>query len=158
MKLPQWLDGELGKIGQRSAERAISRAEAVTAIRDVIIRQDDPAFLRGVVSEFAARALDSWHREHRGSSAVTLAGAQSELFPELPARLFIRPGTAKAVILFTGHDWDTAKAVLENRTSGSINAAKADWAAFEAAYARVRPLLTAGLTTADVADEIRGAA
>jgi hypothetical protein len=158
MNLPDWLRGEMDVIGQRAVAREITRQEAVTEIRDAIITKNDRAFMRSIVAMFAGKALDSWQREHRGAAASLPAQSQSDLFPDLPARLFIRPGTAKAVILFTGHDWDTAKAVLENRTGGAISAARADQAAFDAAYARVRPLLTGpGVITADVAEQIREA-
>lgn len=155
MNVPGWLATELDSIGERNAAREITRQAAVDAVRNAILARDDPAFTRGIVADFAARVVAAWHREHaRGPRAEVLAG-QSDLFPGLPARLYIRPGQAKAVILFTGHDWDTARAVLENRTTGAIDAAKADWEAFDAAYQRVRPLLSGGLTTADVQYELQ---
>jgi hypothetical protein len=155
LNYPDWFQAELDKAGAQLAAKAVTRHEAVTAVRDVILAKADRAFLAGVAAAFAGKALDSWQRARRaeGAGIAVLAG-QPDLFPDLPARLYIRPGVAKAVILFSAHDWDTAKAVLENRTSGAIEAARADQAAFDAAYRRVRPLLTGGLTTADVAYEL----
>jgi hypothetical protein len=161
MNLPPWLAAELDKAGQQNASRAITRQEAVTAVRDAIMTQADRAFILSVTADYAARLLDTWHRGRRGDGKGSgqLAGdAQSELFPGLPVRLYIRPGVAKAVILLTAHDWDTAKAMIENRTSGAITAAETDQAAFDAAYALVRPLLAGDLTTADVAGSLDGPA
>lgn len=157
MNVPDWLRGPLADAAERNAAREITRQAAVNTVRDAILDKADPAFLRGVVAAFAAKALAAQQREiSRAAAAGEAAAGQSDLFPDLPSRLYIRPGQAKAVILFTAHDWDTAKAVLENRTSGAIEAAQADWAAFEAAYNRVRPLLAGDLVTADVAAELAG--
>jgi hypothetical protein len=152
---PDWLAAELDRLGEQNAARHITRAEAVTAVRDAILRHADRAFMAGVAESFAARALDSWHRQHRGERAP--AAAQSELFPGLPARLYVRPGVAKAIVLFDGRDWDNARAMILNRTKGAIEAAEADQAHFQAAYDRIRPLLTGDLTTADVVAELDGA-
>lgn len=157
MNLPEWLQIELDKTGTRLAAHELTRGEAVTAIRDAIIARNDRALMLGITSEFAGKALNSWHQRTRATGA-TLPAAQSELFPDLPARLYIRPGVAKSVAQFTAHDWDTARAVLENRTSGAIESAKADWAAFKAAYDKVRPLLSGPLITADVLGETGGPA
>jgi hypothetical protein len=156
---PDWFSGELGVAGQRHANRELTRPQAVKALADEIVRHGDREFLAAVAAAFAAKALDSWHRGRRQAAAVPgfRDEAQSELFPGLPGRLYVTPGQSKAVILFTGHDWDTARNVLENRTSGAITAAQADWAAFRAAYDRIRPLLSGDLTTADVAGQLDGA-
>lgn len=157
MNLPEWLSRELAAVGAQNAERAITRQEAVTRLRDVIIQHADRAFQLSLAADFAARQLDTWHRGHKGERAP--AAAQSELFPGLAARMFIRPNVAKAVVLFTRHDWQTAKAVLENRTKYAIEGAQAERAAFDAAYAAVVPLLTDDqMTTADVASELAGQA
>lgn len=153
MKYPEWLDRELTAVSARLATREITRPEAVTRLRDVIIGSGDRPFMLSIASDFAARALAAAKGERRRDAVME---GQSEMFPDLPLRLFIRPAVAKAVILFTGHDWDTAKAMITNRTDGAIDAAKADRAAFEAAYARVRPLLSGDLTTADVLAELDG--
>lgn len=156
MNVPDWLRAELDAAAQRNADREITRQAAADAVRDAILDKADAAFLRGIVGAFAARALAGWHRRNRGTATgpAFLTAEQSELFPGLPARLYIRPAVAKAVILFSAHDWDTARAVLENRTTGAIKAAEQDWAAFDAAYRQVRPLLSGDLTTADVAYEL----
>lgn len=151
MKLPDKIAAKAEELAAQRDAGQITRQEAVTALRDVIMQNADRAFLLGITAEFAGRVLDA-----RKAPRYGLRDTQSDLFPDLPVRLFIRPGVAKPVILFTAHDWDTARAVLENRTSGAVKAAEADWAAFDAAYARVRPLLTGDLTTADVAGQIDG--
>jgi len=161
MKLPELIAiaNAAEEIAVRRKAGDISRQDAVTALRDVILAQADEPLLKGIVAEFAGKVLDTWQRTHehpapRGAAAQI----QSELFPELPVRLFIRPGVPKALILCTAHDWDMARNVLENRTRNAEEAAKADWASFETAYKRVRPLLSGSLTTAEVADEIRKSA
>ena len=154
MNLPGPIQSELDRLGGQNAERAITRAEAVTALRDVILRHADSAFLRSVVAEFAGRALDSWHKQHSEGSRTPAPEDQSELFPGLPVRLFIRPGVRRSVILFTGHDWDMARNMLQTRTDGAKKAAERDQAAFDAAYEKVRPLLSGELTTADVAGQL----
>jgi hypothetical protein len=157
VKYPDWLAAELDRTGTRHAAREITRTAAIGAIRDVILRDADQFFLRGIAAAFAARALNSWHQERRATGAV-VPDAQCELFPDLPARLYVRPGVTKPVAEFTGRDWDMARAVLENRTSYAKKAAEADWAAFDAAYSKIRPLLSDGLTTADVLGGLDGGA
>jgi hypothetical protein len=155
VNLPEWLSHQLAAVGAQNAERAITRQEAVTRLRDTIIGNADRAFQLVIAADFAGRQLDAWHRQHSaGTRAPVEADGQSELFPGLAVRLMVRPGVRKAVILFTAHDWDTARAVMETRTTGAKKAAEADWEAFDAAYKRVRPLLHDELTTADIAPEL----
>jgi hypothetical protein len=149
MNLPGPIQSELDRLGARNAAREITRAEAVTALRDAIIREADRAFLLSLAAEFAGRQLDAWHRARRAAGFPAVAG-QSELFPDLPARLYVRPGVLRPVALMDGHDWDMAWNMLHTRAEGAINAAEADLAAFDGAYDKVRPLLTGDLTTADV--------
>jgi hypothetical protein len=153
MNLPAAIDVQLRDLTAQWQAGTITRAEAVTALRDVILGHADRTLILGIVGEFAGRALDR-AKEPRHA----LPAAQDSLFPELPARLYIRPGVAKAVALFTAHDWETARAVLENRTKHAKEAAEADWAAFTAAYDKVRPLLYGELTTSDVLGDIEGGA
>ena len=157
MNLPAWLQDHVDDFGAQRQGGKITRQDAITALRDKILAEDDRPLTLGIVAEFAGRALDSWCRAHehqpaRGPHALV----QAELFPGLPPRLFVRPGVAKPPIWFTAHDWDMARNVLEVRTRGAREAADADWAAFDAAYQRVRPLLTDDdMTTADVSEQIR---
>jgi len=144
MSLPDWLARELDTIGAQNAERSITRAEAVTMLRDAIIRSADTAFRLAITAEFAARQLDAWHRARRAAGFP--AAGQSELFPDLPARLYVRPGVLRPVALMDGHDWDMAYNMLHTRAQGAIDAAEADLAAFDGAYGKVRPLLTGDLT------------
>jgi len=106
MSLPDWLARELDTIGAQNAERSITRAEAVTMLRDAIIRSADTAFRLAITAEFAARQLDAWHRARRAAGFP--AAASPELFPDLPARLYVRPGVLRPVALMDGHDWDMA--------------------------------------------------
>lgn len=158
MKLPAWLQQELAATGAQVAARDLSRQEATTRIRNLILEKRDRSFDLGVTAEFAGRSLDSWLRA-RKSSAGGVPEAQSDLFPDLPMRLYVRPSTTKPLILMTAHDWDMAHNMLRNRTEGAEKSAKADWAAFKAAYDKVRPLLTgADTTTADVIPQLEAAA
>jgi hypothetical protein len=157
MNLPAWLEDLTEEFGEARLAGDKTRAEAVTALRDKILAEDDQPLLLGIVADFAARALDSWHRSHLnpGGSRGAAAELQSELFPQLPVRLYVRPAVTKPLILCTAHDWDMARNVLRGRTVGAREAADNDWAHFEAAYARVRPLLTGDATTAEVAEQLR---
>jgi hypothetical protein len=157
MNLPDWLADLTEEFGAQRLSGAITRQEATTALRDKILAEDDRSLILGALSEFAGKILDSWQRSHQHETPAGAFAAQSDLFPELPVRLYVRPGVPKALILCTAHDWDMARNVLENRTRNAKTAAESDWAHFEAAYKRVRPLLSGGLTTAEVADEIRRA-
>jgi hypothetical protein len=157
MSLPDWLARELDTIGAQNAERSITRQEAVTALRDVIMRSADAAFRLAITAEFAGRQLDAWHRARRAAGLPAAAG-QSELFPGLPARLYVRPGVLRPVALMDAHDWDMAYNMLHTRAEGAITAAKADLAAFDGAYDKVRALLTGELTTADVLGDLGDAA
>jgi hypothetical protein len=156
MNLPAWLQDLTQDFGTQRQAGKITRQDAVTALRDKILAEDDRPLILGITAEFAGKILDAWQRGHehqpaRGPHALV----QAELFPGLPPRLFVRPGVAKPPIWFTAHDWDMARNVLKVRTSGAKDAAEADWAAFDAAYQRVRPLLTdEDMTTADVAEQI----
>lgn len=154
MKLPDQLSGELDRIGAATAAREMSRQDAVTALRNAIDQQADGVLRLGILADFAARTLESWLRARRQPGAPARPELQSELFPDLPVRLYVRPAVAKPVILFTAHDWDCAKAMIENRTDGAIKTAEADMKAFSAAYSKVRPLLSGDLTTADVATQL----
>lgn len=157
MRLPAPLDADLARLTAAVADRDITRQDAVTRLRDAISAHADGELRLGIFAEFAARTLEAALRARRASRGTTPDG-QSDLFPELPRRLYIRPGQLKSVILFTRHDWHTARAVLENRTSNAKKAAESDWAAFIAAYQQVVPLLTDDdLTTADVAPQIDAA-
>jgi hypothetical protein len=159
VNLPDWLQESADTIGAQQAAGQLTRQQAATLLRDRILERGDQTLIRGVLSEFAGKALDAWLRLHREQSATgrfVSQQVQSDLFPDLPVRLHIRPGVPKAVILFTAHDWDSARAMIRARTENAINGAKEDLDQFEAAYERVRPLLTAGdMTTAEVADQIR---
>lgn len=154
MNLPAWLEELTEEYGADRLAGKITRTEAVTALRDKILGQADETLIRAISGEFAGKVLDSWHRAHLNPGPAP-GEAQSELFPELPVRLFIRPAVTKPLILCTGHDWDMARNMLRARTDGALEAARADWARFEAAYARVRPLLAGDATTAEVAEQLR---
>lgn len=155
MNLPAKIENAVEELGAQRKAAGISRQDAVTALRDVILGNADGELLKGIVAEFAGKALDAWQRSHQHETPDGAFGVQSDLFPDLPLRLYIRPATPKALILCTAHDWDMARNVLENRTRNAKAAAETDWAHFDAAYSRVRPLLSGGLTTADVADQVR---
>jgi hypothetical protein len=157
MKVPDWLEAEIDALGPARLAGTVRRQDAVQALRDKIIKQDDVALTLAIVAEFAGKALDAWQRSHEHAAPAGAFAVQSDLFPDLPVRLYIRPATPKALILCTGHDWDMARNILQGRTEGAKAAAEADWASFEAAYTRVRPLLSGSLTTADVADQVRQA-
>ena len=153
MNLPEWASNKIEELGAARQAGQITRQEAATALRDVILGQADETLIRAIFGEFAGKVLDSWHRAHMNGGLAD--GAQSDLFPELPLRLYVRPAVTKPLILCTGHDWDMARNVLENRTENAIKGAKDDWAQFEAAYDRVRPLLAGDATTADIAGQLR---
>jgi hypothetical protein len=159
MNVPAWLADLTAEIGAQRLDGTMTRQEAITTLRDKIAAQDDQPLTLGILADFAGRALDSWHRAHlHQAPASRNSEVQSELFPDLPARLYIRPGFAKALILCTAHDWDMARRVLENRTENAIKGAREDWAQFDAAYQRVRPLLGGDLTTAEIAEDLRASA
>jgi hypothetical protein len=160
MKLPDWLASQTDEAGQLVQAGQIPRQAAVTTIRDAILAQSatDDAFLKSVIADFASRALADWDRRNGGGSAHGLRDTQSDLFPGLPVRLYVRPGVRKPLILMTAHDWDMARNVLRNRTSNAKQAAESDWARFQAAYDQVRPLLSGELTTAEIAPQLEAAA
>lgn len=158
MNLPEWLGTYVDGLGTRRLAGEITRQEAVTALRDAIDQKGDRALILGIYADYAGKALDSWHNDHKNTP---VPGArqqylQAELFPDLKPRLYIRPGITKPVMALTAHDWDNAREMIHNRTKHAIEGAEADWKNFEAAYERVRPLLTGDATTADVARELRG--
>lgn len=157
MNLPDWLKDMTDELGAGRLAGTVSRQDAVTALRDKILEKDDRPLILGVLAEFAGKALDSWHRAHQHPAAPgSLAHVQAELFPDLPARLYIRPGVTKPPIEFTAHDWDTAREMVRARTENAIDGARADRDQFERAYARVRPLLGHDATTADIAGQLLG--
>lgn len=145
---------ELGT-GRRSGE--ITRQEAVTRLRDAIDEHAERSLVLSIYSDYAGKVLDAWHREHQHAApALAVSHVQAELFPDLRPRLFVRPGVTKPVMALTAHDWDNAREMLHNRTKHAIEGAEADRSRFDAAYEKVRPLLTGDATTADVAGELRG--
>jgi hypothetical protein len=153
MKLPDWLHDLTEDLGVARLAGDITRQEAVTTLRDKIVGQDDRSLIDGVLADFSGRVVDAWYRAHQHAPATgSQAHVQTELFPDLPPRLHIRPGILKAPIDFTAHDWDTAREMVRARTQNAIDGAEADRAQFEAAYAQIRHLLSGSLTTADVAD------
>lgn len=157
MSYPPWLDNLTEELGTARLKGAITRQEAVTKLRDAIDRSKERPLVLLVLAEFAGRRLDAWDRENRNPSApAAVSSLQGELFPDLKPRLFVQPGVSKPVMTMTGHDWDNAFAMIQNRTGGAIDAAKANWKAFEDAYKRVRPLLHGTATTADVVSDLRG--
>lgn len=157
MNLPAWLEDLADHFGTQRLNGEITRQEAVTALRDKIVEKDDRTLILGVLTDVAAKALDSWHRQHQHPPALgTQAHLQMELFPDLAPRLYIRPGVTKPVMTLTAHDWDNAREMIRNRTSCAIEGAEADWRQFEEAYEKVRPLLSGDATTADIVPELRG--
>lgn len=157
MNLPSWLADLADHYGTQRIAGKISRQDAVTALRDEIAAKSDDALRLSIYADYAARALDAYHREHQHAApAPAVSSLQMELFPDLRPRLYIRPGVTKPVMSLTAHDWDCAREMIRNRTEGAIEFAKADRARFEEAYDRVRPLLKGGATTADVTRELRG--
>lgn len=158
MNIPAWLADLADHYGSQRLAETITRQEAVTALRDEIAGKADEALRLSIYADHAGRILDAWHREHQHPAPpLPVSRLQMELFPDLKPRLYIRPGVTKPVMAFTAKDWDNAREMIRNRTEGAIEFAKADWASFEAAYDRVRPLLSDDLTTADVEKELRGA-
>lgn len=159
MKLPEWLDAAADEIGGRRIDGEITRQEAVTKLRDAMIARDDRQFIASVLSGFAEKVADQWHQTHRADRpAAFSAQVQAELFPGLPLRLFVRPGQTKALALCTGRDLDMAQNMLAARTRNAIDGAEADRAAFDRAYAKVRPWLTGDVTVADVLAELADSA
>lgn len=157
MNLPPWLADLADHYGSQRLAGDVSRQDAVTAIRDEIAAQADPALTLLIYADYAGRALDAWCREHQHAAPPPVVSRlQGELFPDLKPRLYIRPGVTKPVMSMTAHDWDAAAGMIRNRTDGAINAAKADWEHFEKAYGQVRPRLQGDATTADIANELRG--
>jgi len=155
MKLPTGLGTQVRDLGEQRLAGALTRADAVSALRDAILTAAEPGLVAGVVADFAGRELDAWHRAHQHSApAGPLAEVQSELFPGLPGRLYVTPSTGKALMLCNGHDWDMARNVLSAKTTNAIGGAEQAWQQFQAAYDRVRPLLSGDLTTADVAAQL----
>src|SRR5258708_29291357 len=109
MNLPDWLKDMTEDLGTRRLAGEIARQDAVTILRDKIVEKDDRGLILGVLAEFAGKALDAWHRAHQHPAAPgSLAQVQAELFPDLPPRLYIRPGLTQPLIELTPHDWDTA--------------------------------------------------
>ena len=160
MNLPEWLGSYIDSIGSRRLSGEITRQEAIRALRDVIAEKDDRPLILGIYAEFAAKHLDTWYRDQQRSPLAGLPGSpshvQQELFPDLPPRLYIRPGVSKQVMAMNAADWDNARNVIQNRTEHAIEGAKSDWTQFEDAFTRVRPLLTGNKTTADVVRQLRG--
>jgi hypothetical protein len=157
VNLPAWLEDIVEHHGSRRLAGAVTRQEAVTAVRDEIAARADGALVLAIYADYAGRALDAWHRDHQNPSApVPVSSLQGELFPDLKPRLFVQPGVSKPVMTMTAHDWDNAYAMIRNRTEGAIDSAEEDWKNFEAAYKRVRPLLDGDATTADIVRELRG--
>lgn len=157
MNLPAWLADLADHYGSQRLTGAISRQDAVTAIRDEIAAKADEPLRLSIFADYAARALDAYQREHQHAAPpLSVAPLQAELFPDLKPRLYIRPGVTKPVLAFTARDWDNAREMIRNRTDGAIKFAEADMAHFEEAYSRVRSLLSGDATTADIAQELRG--
>ena len=157
MNLPAWLADLTDHYGSERLAGNISRQDAVTAIRDEIAAKADKALLLSIYADYAARALDAYHREHQHAApAPAVSHVQAELFPDLKPRLYIRPGVTKPVMSMTAHDWDAAREMTLNRTKHAIEGAEADRRHFDAAYEKVRPLLDGDATTADVIRELRG--
>lgn len=155
--LPAWLADLTDHYGSQRLARKVSRQEAVTALRDEIAAKADEPLRLAIFADYAGRALDAYHREHQHEAPLpAISHVQAELFPDLKPRLYIRVGVTKPVMSMTAHDWDAAREMTLNRTKHSIEGAEADRDSFQAAYDRVRPLLTGDATTADVARELRG--
>jgi hypothetical protein len=157
VNLPAWLADLADHYGSQRLVGQVSRQDAVTAIRDEIAAKADEAYLLSLYADHAARIIDAYQREHQfAAPPPAVSHVQAELFPDLKPRLYVRPGVTKPVMTMNAHDWDCAREMIRNRTEGAIEFAKADWAHFEAAFKRVRPLLKGEATTADVARELRG--
>jgi hypothetical protein len=157
VNLPAWLADLTDHYGSQRLAGTVSRQGAVTAIRDEIAARADEAFLLSVYADYAGRALDAWQRERMNAAPLpVISHVQTELFPDLKPRLYVRPGITKPVMAMNAHDWDNAREMVHNRTEHAIKGAEADLKHFDAAYERVRHLLSGDATTADVAQELRG--
>jgi len=124
-------------------------------LRDAIIRSADTAS----ASRHAEFAAASSTPGTAPAAPPASRRRQSELFPDLPARLYVRPGVLRPVALMDGHDWDMAYNMLHTRAQRD-RAAEADLARVRRRLSgKVRPLLTpADLTTADVLGDLEDGA
>lgn len=157
MNLPAWLADLADHYGSQRLAGQVSRQDAVTALRDEIAAKADEPLRLAILADYAARVLDAWQRDHQHAAPpLAVSHVQAELFPDLKPRLYIRPGVRKPVMAMNAHDWDNAREMIHNRTEHSIKGAEADRDHFDAAYERVRRLLSGDATTADVVRELRG--
>ena len=157
MTLPAWIDDMAEELGTARLRGTTGRPDAVARLAGAIAASQDRELFLAIFADFAARRLDAWHREHQNTAPVpAVSHVQMDLFPDLKPRLYIRVGVTKPVMTMTAHDWDAAREMVLNRTKHAIEGAEADRKNFEAAYERVRPLLSGDATTSDVARELRG--
>ncbi|MGI8446061.1 MAG: hypothetical protein ACR2MP_02520 [Streptosporangiaceae bacterium] len=150
MKAPQKIADAIQRLSAERQGDQITSAEAVVSLREVI--EQDPVYCRGILAGHAERLLAAWSRTH----PAVRDPLQAELFPGLPAVLYVSPGHAEPVMNLTRWGVECAKNMLltrlENQLRGATEAADRERAEFMAFYEAVVPLMTTRQTT--VADAL----
>lgn len=145
---PEWHKAAVADSGGKAAGGKITRAEAFAAVADVV--RAHPEYVEGLIAADAQREVNQWLMGH-GSSGDLL---QASLFPDLPVRMRVAPNKSVEVAKMTRADLDHARNILIARTQNAMDGAKRageeERTVFAAFYDRVYPLLTDGLTVADV--------
>jgi hypothetical protein len=152
VKPPPWLaqkiaeTGALQLVGGRKAAEA--EAEILAAARE------HPEFGEEQGAAAALAAYRKWVRCHVTGGDLF----QAQMLHGLPESMLITPTKSKPVAAMTAADLDHARNMLLTRTANAIKGARQaamdERAAFDAFYARVRPLLDGGLTVADVIGKV----
>ena len=136
---------------------AVDYPQAVIRVREAI--EGDPAYARGILRAHAGRLL----AEHRKTNPETPDPLQAELFPGLPARLYVSPGRPELVMDLTRYGLEMARNMLYARTTnqaeGAARSAAQERAEFDRLYEAVMPRMTTGeITVADALAAGRGTA
>ncbi len=157
MNVPQKVEDAIRRLGAERRGSRTTHVAAIGSLREVI--EQDAAYARGVLSAHAARLLAVWDRAHPAMPDPF----QAELFPGLPARLYVSPGRSEPVMDLTRYGVEMARNMLFARTSnqvtGATESARRERDEFMRLYDAVMPHMgRADTTVADALARRAGAA
>jgi len=155
MNAPEKISAAVQRLSADLAAGRTTRIAAIESLRKII--EQDRGYARGILSVHAGRLLAAWRRVH----PPAVDSLQAELFPALPAVLYVRPGEAISPMECTRYGLEMARNMLYARTSnhisGATEAARREREAIDGLCDLVMPRMGADprMTVAQALDEIR---
>lgn len=154
MKTPIWCLEHIAELGQAVMDDQLTASEASEDLAEKIFKKDRP-LASAILADWSRRKLRSWvYDKMRDNFSVEddRSNGQDMLpFPDLPPKLEVAPDRYVGQRSMTGHDWDMALHIWENRR----DQAQISYDRFKRRYDQIRPLLDEeDLTTGDVVDKL----